>query len=133
MALIEFACPHCQACFQVDDPPPGRPLACPHCQQLMALPGSTSLGPPSAPLPSLAGPAAPDESAGVALPFDPLDVEFGAVRRRRGRRQVGPDRAVGGMQLNPAQRKRRRQLRSTIVMLLCGLVLIVAVVLLSRL
>jgi hypothetical protein len=98
----------------------------------MALPGSPSPAPSSALPANLADPAAPDEAVGVALPFDPL-VELGAVRRRPGRRQARPNRIVSGMELSPAQRKRRRQLRSTIVMLLCGLVLVVAVVLLSRL
>lgn len=45
MALMQFACPHCQGVFQVDDAMSGQTVACPHCQGHVQVAGDAAAPP----------------------------------------------------------------------------------------
>jgi len=47
MALLQFACPHCQGVFQVDDAMSGQTVACPHCQGHVQVAGNAAVPPES--------------------------------------------------------------------------------------
>ncbi|MBI3838214.1 MAG: hypothetical protein HY288_09820 [Planctomycetia bacterium] len=135
MATFQFACPHCNGPFEVEDPPAGKALACPSCGEPVALPDE--LPPPgseSVRLESGAGESAAGESVATPAPFVPFDFrdQSTSIVRHRPSRRKKRATIKKVEHLSRSERQRRQQRRSVAMMIVGMVVLCIAVVVLSR-
>ncbi len=126
MALFQFACPHCSGQFQVQDPPAGQAIACPHCGLGVALP--SELPPPADAVET--PPESPRSTDGIELPFE-LDEPAPAMPPSplAGAPVVLPQTRAP---MSREDRERRRTIRNLVLMVTGLIVLVAAVLVLSR-
>jgi hypothetical protein len=134
MALFQFACPHCNQPFEIEDPPAGQAVHCPHCQDLVGLPDELA--------PALYEPARAADTSSEAERAEPespfANIDFRDERtsilrpRRWKRKKRVPKKTRNVVQLSRNEKRRRQQRRSLFMMVFGLVVLFVAVVVLSR-
>jgi len=126
MASYHFACPYCSGAFEVSAPELGQAIACPHCAATVTLPTELPPPPPDIPL-------VEDTSEGAAYAFltepTPTPMSRQASRRPLQIAQTPIKRTA----ISPRERDRRRAKRNLVLMVVGMLVLVAAVVVLSRL
>lgn len=128
MSLVRFVCPHCSGSFELENPPAGEQVACPLCQGTLAIPAELC------------------EDEGVELEFDFVDsdgVEAPPMAFDVGELATGellPHRRTAAARHKPAiaptdraAKEHRRQLYSLVWMIGGGILLAIAVAVLSRL
>ena len=126
MASYHFACPYCSGAFEVSAPELGQAIACPHCAATVTLP--TELPPPPPDLP----PAVEEPEGGVyAFLADPTPSP--AARSAPSRPSQVTRSSAKRPAISARERDRRRALRNVVLMVVGLLVLVLAVVVLSRL
>jgi len=122
MAEMQFACPHCNVQFALAQPPSGEAIACPGCGTLLEIPVE---GTPSS--------ATADQQESADEPFVPFDFrdEIGAPRLNR-KWGTSTRAAVKVRRLTRSERAQRQRRRSLFLMIVGTLVLMGAVLLLSK-
>ena len=140
MPGFEFACPHCSRRFALENPPAGEQISCPECGQPLAIPAEL--------------PAPSDESLGAASESGTLDFIRPTLSMGSGKgdpksptvppagepRLTTPAESPEATatprvvrQLTRQEKEARRQRRSLILMVGGLVLLIVALIVLSRL
>ncbi len=134
MPLTQLICPHCAGVFQADNPAAGEAVTCPRCGHPIQLPDEWSPPAPDGDPPWPVGEfSSGEQTADLAEPtgpFIPLDI-FGDVDSSAHVRRPARKRAAVRT-LSRQEKKRRRQVRSVVLMIGGLVVLAIAVVVLSR-
>ena len=126
MASYHFACPYCNGAFDIAAPELGQGIACPHCAATVTLP--TELPPPPPDIP-----VADDASAGGVYAFLAEPTPPPASRPTAPRPLQTIRRSANRPAISSRERDRRRAVRNVVLMFVGMLVLVAAVVVLSRL
>jgi hypothetical protein len=130
MSTEQFACPHCDGRFLIAASSAEQIMACPHCGRQVAI--APTIGIELASQPVVAGSDSLELAPPESPPFVPFDFRDSQLPPPVAPPSSEPDPfAPGRLQLGRSAR-RRRTLRSLIVMLACLAILAGAVVLASR-
>lgn len=125
MAVVEFVCPHCSGPFELENPPLGERVACPQCGGMLEIPAE------------LPGDDADEDEARATDDSEsqPTAFDIGelapAEMLPHHRSTVHHERPI--RQLSREEKQRRRQIRSLVWMIGGGVLLAIAVAVLSRL
>jgi hypothetical protein len=129
MAVVEFACPHCNEQFELEDPPAGEHVACPLCGGMLAIPADLPAEDADSGALEFVG---RDDVEAAPAAFDVGELAPAEMLPHR-RKSAASAPAPAIVPLSREEKERRRQIRTFVWMIGGGLLLAIAAAMLSRL